>query len=301
MAGELRRVLSELERNGCRPIVAVSHPRSGTHLCIDTLRLNFAECDAPKRWFEPADRLYLSLDHICGMDRSRAARLVRQVMGRAPRPIVKTHALPDLSLAFERGVDRVDPELGEWLRHRATWLYVYRDGRDTLCSFHRFWNIVQADAPVGLSQFLRQRDRGVSRVRAWADHVESWLMRPDIYGIKMEELLTGPGAIMSGLAEKLGLAWKENQWVRPPPGSRAFLCRLKRRIVRRPASTAILPASAHDHAIAWREGFTPADRAFFNHESDDLIIKLGYEESNQWAQPIPNEPPAARAVCCAKA
>src|SRR4051794_28399866 len=61
---EAGRFVSWLEAHAVRPIVVVSHPRSGTHLMMDALRLNFRECRAWKRPGEPLERLYLNLDSL---------------------------------------------------------------------------------------------------------------------------------------------------------------------------------------------------------------------------------------------
>ena len=50
---EVTRLIKGLDRDGIRPIVVASHPRCGTHLLIDTLRLN---CPETRGWKFPGER-----------------------------------------------------------------------------------------------------------------------------------------------------------------------------------------------------------------------------------------------------
>ena len=72
MSGETRELLRRLDRLGVRPVVVASHPRSGTHLCIDTLRLNAPACASWKWPFERADRLSMPPGACAKLARSRA-------------------------------------------------------------------------------------------------------------------------------------------------------------------------------------------------------------------------------------
>jgi hypothetical protein len=77
----------------------------------------------------------------------------------------------------------------------------------------------------------------------------------------------------------------------------SFLNRLRRRASVLPVSTAIEMAGP---AKDWTQVFSAADREFFHREAGDLLIRLGYETSDQWvgstSQPPMREPsmPIAR-------
>ena len=47
-----------------QPIVVSSHPRSGTHLCIDLLRRQYKACNIPKTLDRGLDDLYFSIEGL---------------------------------------------------------------------------------------------------------------------------------------------------------------------------------------------------------------------------------------------
>ena len=282
MAGSMDWAIRELERMGCRPIVVASHPRSGSHLCIDTLRLNFPACASRKRWLEPADRLYLDMDGFARRHPQSDPRLLVRILGGAQRPIIKTHALPDCTGFFHDDRTETMMEFMAWLRERATWIYAYRDGRDALCSLQHFLRPPASEPPVSIAEFIRQRTRGMSRVKQWASHVQAWIDDARVYCISMEELLRRTSEVLPGVAEKLGTPLKRGGALLPERASANWFCRVRRRVIRQPQSTAIDSLAGSGRPVAWREAFTAADRRFVEDESEALLIKLGYEESSDW-------------------
>src|SRR3954451_10415909 len=136
-------LVAHFDRARRRPIVVASHPRSGTHLLIDSLRLNFRECRSWKRLGENLHRLYLNLDELDGLEPDEAVELA----SRCKQPVLKTHALGDFSAAcLKPGPCPCDPELVAWLRaNAASFLYVYRDPREVMKSLHAFVRASPAD------------------------------------------------------------------------------------------------------------------------------------------------------------
>ena len=74
-----------------KPIVIASHPRSGTHLTIDLLRKQFAECKSWKMPGELLDRLYFALESFAPKFNPLSESAALNILQRATRPIIKTH------------------------------------------------------------------------------------------------------------------------------------------------------------------------------------------------------------------
>ena len=280
-------VIEFFERTGRRPIVVASYPRSGTHLLIDSLRLNFAECESRKRLGERHEALYLSLDALAALSPREAVRRVTS----ARRPVLKTHAMPDFS-ACGRAVDRhpYDPALVEWLRRCACWLYTYRDPRECLNSLHAMTRSETGDRRTSLAEFIRQTERGWVRPALWAHHVSGWMAGSFVYGLAMEELLASPGPTLSGIAEWCGLELPaRGKWQLPARHGSVLASRIARMFRRRPASSEVGPGIRRDGH--WRTLLSIDDRRFMLRHLGDLLIKLGYEDSDNWVNcAAENEP-----------
>ncbi len=267
-----------------RPIIVASHPRSGTHLAMDLFRRQFRECRSWKLPGERLNRLYLSVEALF-VPGSRAPISERQavkVLRRVGRPIVKTHlALPDL----RGGPTTRSGEIGQywldWLLGRGRVVYVYRDGRDVMCSYH-FFSLVNPSARCLLGEFIRQEDGGVSRVKAWAQSVRRWLREPGVLALRCEDILRDPKSVVERLARELELTPLYREPLLPRQFGSFWESRANRIFGIRPASTAILSRFKGYRLQRWRDVLTVEDRAFFHRESGDLLTELGYEDSAAW-------------------
>jgi hypothetical protein len=278
-------VVDWLERTGRRPIVVASFPRSGTHLLIDTLRLDFPDCRSWKWWGERTDRLYLNFASLAWERNRVTERKAIGIMRRSRIPVIKTHAVADFSHDVVDGALLKEPAkaLAGWLRQHARTLYIYRDGRNALCSLFEMKRRYDADSNVPFSTFLRQCIGGKSRVREWADHVRGWMDNADVFCIGMEELLAHPAICVKAIADKLGLP-SDKCGCKLPRRIRSIADgRIQRLFSLQPESTALIHPEGG--RMDWRQFFTAADRRFFAEESDDLLIKLGYEEDENWIDP----------------
>jgi hypothetical protein len=277
-----------IEQSRCKPVVVASHPRSGTHLLIDALRLNFPDCRSWKWWGERKDRLYLNLASLSRGELVLTERKAIQILRRSRMPLIKTHTTADMSHDVVDGAIGKGPatDLACWLNQNAVMLYTYRDGRNALCSFYEMERRRISSANVPFSDFIRQCPHGISRVREWAQHVRGWMDRADVFCVAMEELLAYPEICLPAIAEKLGLSL-DSAGCRLPRRSRNITHgRLQRLLAIRPHSTAILNPGG---ATNWRRFFTPEDREFFERESSEMLIKLGYAEDRDWTNPANDE------------
>lgn len=276
---------SNLEALKCRPIVIASHPRSGTHLTIDLLRRQFKACGSWKWPGENPSRLYLSLEALyqsfsrTPISECKALTILRRVS----RPLVKTH------LVFSEaptGPTTAKDQLGlhwiKWLTKQAVLLYVYRDGRDMMCSLHRWRQRSEPRARVGISDFMRQTQNGMSRPRFWAHHVRQWLAQPGVVPVRYDHVVRQTDDVLRQLAGVLDL---EPRWVEPRLPQRVggvWQGRLNWLVRMRPPATTMLGRWQGKEPLKWRQAFAEADRAFFHQEAGDLLVELGYESSDAW-------------------
>jgi hypothetical protein len=261
------------------PIVIATHERSGTHLTIDLLRRQFRECGARKAFGERMDRLYLSLEALIDEASPLREKAAMRILRRAPRPLIKTHALPTFN-PWRKGRF---PWLEEILQN-ATMYYCVRDGRDVVCSLHRFMQGYSRLAQCPLSEFLRQKVNGISRPKVWALHVARWLEAPKVRVLRFEEIITTPADALRRLGRELGIQPKFREPLLPRRLRGVWHSRWARLTRRCPESTAIVPIARGGKESKWRDAFTREDREFFHQEAGDLLIRLGYEPSDAWVE-----------------
>jgi hypothetical protein len=265
-----------------RRIVIATHRRSGTHLAIDLLRRHFAACRARKKWGEGVDSLYLNLDRLGAgsqpIDEARAESLLR----RAARPIVKTHKLVR---HFKGRGDHA--EFTAAVLEDADLYYVHRDARDVLCSLYVYTRSHDRTAPPTLSEFLRQPVKGRSRVRRWAKEVRACLALPGVRPLRYSALVGDPASAVARFAEELALAPLPKPAALPRPIRSRWGSRWRRLFATDPEGTSIPGSTWGRRSPCWRREFSPCDRRFFHDEAGDLLIELGYEDSDAWVEAGP--------------
>ena len=264
-----------------QPVIVASHPRSGTHLLIDLLRRQFSACRSWKWPGERLDRLYCSIDELNGGRGRLDEATARRILGRTDRPLIKTHAWPDFQETFlAPHHDGLDPEWPAWLHGNGSILYVYRDGRDVLCSYQMMRRRMDASSPDSIGAFLRGQDPGrdVNRVRRWADHVQAWRVTESRHLVSFESMLSHPEEVIERLGEHLGLVPEWQTPLLPERFSSIWESRWARLFQMRPKSTAILGIGSKN----WEETFTREDQIFFHQEAGDLLVDLGYVDSDEW-------------------
>ena len=266
------------------PIVVASHPRSGTHLLMDTLRRQFAECRSWKWPGERLDRLYCNIDELNGRRKILDEKTALDVLSRTQRPLIKTHAWPGFQKAF------LEDQFGElqehWIRlieEKSDTFYIYRDVRDVMCSYHLFrkghnkylremgYDVPTADC--SLATFIRQSHRGVSRIRLWSNHVRSWLKKQNIKAIQFESLLLNPEDVLYEIGKKINCNPTFERPILPKQFSSIWESRFARMFGVRPESTAIISSEKRE---SWRDIFTEEDVMFFKEEAGGLLEVLGY-------------------------
>jgi hypothetical protein len=297
-----------------RCLLVATHPRSGTHFCINSLCLNvtglrFAtirgQYPSLERLFMPHDERYLD-EWETYLDASQEH--VR---------LIKTHLTPaDIQRALHAD-GFLSPRAAAIVRavsQDAPVLHVHRDGRDAMVSWFHYMKDCGAGLPSDLrprlqhcsfSEFIRMPNkfylpmRGFephdsSRPRYWQHHVDAWLSHPGAIHTSYEGLHGDFPSALQHIATGLGLADRlTNSPQRPPFVRRSSNSSIAARLYRR--MRLMLAVAGHrigrgvrhyPPAAAWaRKGvvgewkayFAPSDLDFFMAETGDLLPRLGYK------------------------
>ncbi len=271
-----------------RPIVVASHPRSGTHLMIDSLRLNFPDCRAWKYWGEVPTCLFVDLDRMIMLDSQLpVSSVARPIRRGTKRPVIKTHALPDFGYIHWAGRQvPFDRSVARWLRENASFIYIYRDVRDVLASAFALFDC--ENRGVTMRAFmLEPGDRCENRIQAWVTHVTAWLNEPLAVPVAMERLLADPCAVMDRLAAAFTLRTDSTVKL-PRPREYFALSKFARALSINLESTALYNPRQGRRKTDWRDLMTLEDRALIHQIAGKMLIELGYEANDCWVGGAPS-------------
>lgn len=286
------RIAAKLDTLQTRPIVVVTHPRSGTHLTIDTMRRQFEQCRSWKRAFEPMNRLYVSLESLY-WEKARGPMTEDQavdVLTRVERPLIKTHMVPDeLPVGDETGRGKLGRYWVGFIHDRCDRLYVHRDGRSMMCSFYLLEVGAGRSKAKNVSQFMHEQVRGLTRPARWAQHIRAWQSQDNVHTLRFEDLVHHTRETIGRLAGMFNLTPRYVEPLLPRRLSKALHVRARHRVLAgRPESSAILGRPTGLELPDWRRDFLADDRAFFHEQAGDMLIELGYEPSDDWVRQTPS-------------
>lgn len=165
--------------------------------------------------------------------------------------------------------------------------FVYRDPRDMLVSQVFFATDMHEEHDMhayyhSLPDFgerLKVAITGIDQdglkmvsVKQRYEGVFQWLEQPGVMCIRFEDLINDRDATLNAMLNEV----EKTGYRIPVPRERAI------EILAR----AIQPAKSHTYRSGktdgWREHFTDANKRLFKEVAGDLLVRLGYEESNDW-------------------
>lgn len=269
------------------PIIIASHRRSGTHLLMDLLRKQFPACRVRLRPGETLHHTYFNLDRLApGHNAPASPDDALRALGRAQRTLIKTHGPPTLDHATEGNA-----ELVARIVQRSTILYTIRDVRAVLCSLHVYMQYFDERSRCSLSRFIRQQDdQGRCRPAAWAAHVGAWMDRDAVTPVKFERVLRETRRVLDELGGVLSMDPLYTEPLLPRP-TRSRLHGWVARLLGRTESTNIVGRHRGLAPPKWPEAFDTDDRAFIHEHAGEMLIRLGYEDSDAWVdRPKPAAP-----------
>ena len=165
--------------------------------------------------------------------------------------------------------------------------FIYRDPRDMLVSqvffatdmheehgMHAFYNSLPdfgERLKVAITGIDRDGLKMVS-VRQRYESVFEWLEQPHVMCIRFEGLIENRDATLNAMLDEV----EKTGYIIPVSREKALGILVK----------AIQPEKSHTFRSGetggWVEHFTDEDKALFKEVTGDLLVKLGYEENNDW-------------------
>ncbi len=158
----------------------------------------------------------------------------------------------------------------------ARFIHMIRDGRDTACSLRTFPKYrlvdgerVELDTDNPLDQCIRR----------WVHDVEAGIRYrgdPRYIEVKYEDLIERDEETMARVLDFLGEPWDEQvtKYYQIESPSRD-----EDKMPQNPGATKPIYQTARGR---WRNEFTEDDKRVFKAIGGELLVKLGYEEDNEW-------------------
>ena len=138
------------------------------------------------------------------------------------------------------------------------------------------------NARCSFSEFIRQEKNGLSRAKEWANHVRSWLNSDKIIALRFEYLVKDTYSASNKIGQNSNLSALDREPLLPEQLKNIWHSRWMRIAKQNSESTAILGYDKNQKTQKWQQAFKREDRQFFQQETDNLLIELGYEASNDW-------------------
>ena len=251
------------------PIFGNSKPKSGSHLLLQILK-GFTQIMPYK---------YVEAEPIRTIERAGRRKTNEEVLAELQR-------IPSGVIGW--GYVEASPENIAFLcqPHRVNY-FIYRDPRDLLVSQVFFATDMHEEHGMrrlykSLPDFgerLKVAITGIDQdglymvdVRQRYAAVFEWLEQPHVMCIRFEDLIDNREATLEAMLDEVGSTGYEI----PTPREKALSI----------LGEAIQPKKSHTFrsgkAGGWREHFTDEHKDLFKDIAGDLVVKLGYEKTNDW-------------------
>ncbi|HJS19730.1 MAG TPA: hypothetical protein VJ785_13365 [Anaerolineales bacterium] len=251
------------------PIFGNSKPKSGSHLLLQILN-GFTQIMPYK---------YVAADPVRTIEKEGRRKTKEEILG-------ELRSIPSGVVGW--GYVEAAPENVAFLCQPGRVNYfIYRDPRDMLVSqvffatdmheehgMHEYYNSLP-----DFGERLKVAITGIDRdglymvsVRQRYEGVFQWLEQQNVMCIRFEDLINNRDAALNAMlaeAEKTG-------YQIPTPREKALSI----------LTEAIQPRKSHTFRSGktggWREHFTEEHKKLFKDVAGDLLVRLGYEKSNDW-------------------
>ena len=256
-----------------QPVVVNSHPRSGTHLCIDFLRRQYDQCTIKKTWNKDTDDLYFSIEGLLDASANvkSVARKGLRVLKSCEAPIVKYHCYSEGTLNVKF------PEWMDYLSQSKS-IYIYRNIYEVLCSTYIYMQTFENPGKgVSLSEFIRQPFSGApDRVSFWVNEVNHQRFQKKTLMLSYEDIIYKTEVVLDQLDAYLGFESKRRLPLLPPKTYNIWNMRWQRLFSSYPNNTAILASYNGITKLYPDKAFSKDDLNFINGFAESTLLDLGY-------------------------
>ncbi len=254
-----------------RPICIVSHPRSGTHLTIDFIRRHFPQTTKWKYPMQDSRVLILDTGQIWKKETTfeKAFQRLRDIQ----YPIVKMHGF-DYELLKAEHIEWID-----WLNEEAHILYIVRNIKNMICSYHEYVKSFWEPAKVPMKEFIRQYEAHASspftsRIKYWSDEIVRWSQKPGVHIIKYEDIFEHPLEQVHKFSDILEIPPKIKHPLLPPKIHNRWEDYIKRYLTILPETTSVVIKT---RSPKWYEVLDQEDLEFIRSEAKEALDILNYE------------------------
>jgi hypothetical protein len=255
--------------NDAPPIFANAKPKSGSHLLLQIMN-GFCQI---------APYAYVAADPVRTINAGGGRRSDDKVLAdlQAVRPGV-------IGWGY---VDATPANLAFLCRRERANFFIYRDPRDMLVS-HVFFATdmlmshgmhAYYQALPGFNERLKVAITGINQeglymvdVRQRYEGVFQWFGQPSTLCIRFEDLINDRNRTLMQMLDQV----EKTGFHIPTAREKAFEI----------LTEAIQPKKSHTFRSGktggWKEHFTPEHKALFKEVAGDLLVRLGYEQDNNW-------------------
>lgn len=263
-----------------KAVLVASHPRSGTHLVLDTIRRQFLSTAGWRLPGLPLDHLYLNLERLGADTRRFSPKLARRILGRASTPLLKTHFLADFSESWSAAESVKPPEEFLNIVDTARVVYVVRHPMAVMSSYFQFLSSLHAEVRrMSLDDFLvSQHWSGtVDRLGWWCSHVEGWQAQKNTLIVRYEDLISAPYETVDRIAAHIGETPRLREPILPEKVTSVLQTRIHRLTRLSPPSTAIIADRLRYPLVDWRKALSQHTRDMVRVRCHALLDEFDYE------------------------
>ena len=215
------------------PISIISFPRSGTHLAIDLIRLNFPTSIINKKFFQSNDHVYLNLERTTSNSRPLTTDQALKRLQLCENPLIKTHYDAHFETTWhDSETGAVDPKLKQLIQSCPK-IYIYRKTYKVLISYYNLLATIDKDI-MDFETFIKD----TNILDKYIQHLTGWISAENVLTFSYSTLVDQPEFFLDSIQNNVNI--KRGVFRKPPHLKSIRQSRFQRIFAISPKSTAIV-------------------------------------------------------------